>query len=140
MLVPVCFPGGAALVDLAGAAVDLRAVRHVVRGAEIRSGAFTHILGAQSPSGQVFVLEGRFLSPGEPVHVSGRVVRLTETSGLPIPVIGGTGNEPLVVHAGSLGTLTRHLWAERAYLAVAMILSFGVAGATAGIIAYLVAT
>ena len=93
-LVPIHFAGGAALLDIGNAVADLRAVRHVVRGAELRRGDFAHVLGPHPLSDPVHVLEARFLNPGEAIHVSGRVLRYATSTGVPVPVIGGTGDKP----------------------------------------------
>jgi hypothetical protein len=70
----------------------------------------------------IYVLEERFLSPGEPVHVIGRVLRFEPGNGPDgrIPVIGGTAAEPLVIHAGTRRTLLRGLSVERAFLTAAL--------------------
>jgi hypothetical protein len=118
MLVPVRNAGGAAFLDLTHATVDLRARLLRRRGARLR-GEAARLAGKIDPA-SVYLFEERFLDPGEPVHVEGRVLRFAAgPSGAPIPVIGGTPGDPAVVHAGSRTSLLHGLRVERAVLVAA---------------------
>ena len=138
LLVPIVTAGGAALLDLTHAAVDLRAVRHRVRRRPRRPGSFDPLLGPDPGADSIYLIEERFLDPGEPVHVIGRVQRFeTVKGGRVVPVLGGVPGDLAVVHAGSRRSLLRHLTIERGYLAVAIPLALAVTLANAALSAYL---
>ncbi len=136
---PLLLPlAGGALLDLTHVSPDLRAARRLVRPRALRRGAFAAIVGAAPPAKTSYLLEERFLEPGEPVLVMGRVVRfgtIPERAGQ-VPVIGGTASEPVVVHAGSRRSLLRGLAVERGYLAAALPVCVAVALGIAALAAW----
>jgi len=139
LLVPIRGAGdGMALLDLTHVAADLRAVRRIVRPRAVRRGAFAAILGPTPPAKSTYLLEERFLEPGEQVLVMGRVLRFGVIAGRPgeVPVIGGTAAEPVLVHAGTRRSLLRGLSVERGYLAAALPICVAVSLAIAALAAW----
>ncbi|MFT3768554.1 MAG: hypothetical protein QM820_24170 [Minicystis sp.] len=136
MLVPLRSEHGAAILDLTHATVDLRARLLRVRGRRLRAHLARLLAGAPEPS-SIYVFEERFLDPGEPVHVIGRVQRFENVSGRAVPVIGGVPGDVAIVHAGTRRSLLRGLAVERGYLAVAAPIGLGISVAVAALSAYL---
>jgi hypothetical protein len=141
-LVPIQGPGGAALLDLTHVSVDLRALRVIAKRRAIRRGDFRHLVGEQAEFNGAYVLEERYLDPGEAIYIAGQVQRLAapsvevgyrETGA--VPVIGGIS---AVVHAGSRRSLLRGLVLEKGFLDVALGLAGVIGAGTAGLVAYLI--
>jgi len=141
-LVPIHGPFGPALLDLTTAWSDLRAKRHIARKRALKRGDFRQIVGETPLLDGAYVLEERFLEPGEAIYIAGEVQRFEapsveagyrETGA--VPVIGGTS---LVVHAGSRRSLLRGMLVEKGFLDVALGLASGVLVLTAGLAAYLI--
>jgi hypothetical protein len=141
-LVPIRGPFGAALLDLTYGWVDLRSKRLIARKRAIKRGDFRHIVGEQAPFDGAFVLEERFLDPGEALYIAGEVQRLAapsleggyrETGAL--PVIGGSS---MVVHAGSRRSLLRGILVEKGFLDAALAGAGVILAFTAGLVAYLI--
>src|SRR6185503_12179003 len=76
LLVPIRTPSGEALLDLTHAAVDLRALRQIARRRALRRGDFKHILVDGPAYDGLYVLEERYLDPGEAIYVAGQVQRM----------------------------------------------------------------
>lgn len=144
-IVPIRSASIDAQVDLTHAVVDLRALRRIVRKRAIRRGDFRHLLGEAPRFEGLYLFEERFLDPGEAIYVEGRVQRFEAASGdahrkdpATVPVIGGTSDEPMIVHAGSRRSLLGSISMERRFLDVALGLTLAVAAATLATTAYLV--
>jgi hypothetical protein len=144
-LLPIRSAMGDAQLDLTHAVVDVRAFRRIVRKRAIRRGDFQHILGEPQASDGLFVLEERFLDPGEAIYVEGQVQRFEAASSdardkdpRAVPVIGGTSDEPIFVHAGSRRSLLGNIAAERRFLDIALGLALAVVAATLATTAYLI--
>lgn len=144
-IVPIRSASIDARLDLTHAVVDLRALRQVVRKRAMRRGDFRHLVGEAPRFDGLYLFEERFLDPGEAIYVEGRVQRFEAASGdappkdpKAVPVIGGTSDEPVIVHAGSRRSLLGAISMERRFLDVALGLTVAVAAATLATTAYLV--
>ncbi len=123
-LVPVEDESGHGLLDLTHADFDIRAVRGVARRNAAKREPFSRALKGQTRKSYVaFVVEERYLEPGEQLYVLGRITR-RETSTQEaayrgpagIPVVGGSEEAKLIVHAGSERDLLKRIRTERFYL------------------------
>jgi hypothetical protein len=137
LVVPISRDGHAALLDLGHVAADLRAVHQVARPRALRHGKYRDIVGQAFAAGTTYVLEERFLEPGEPVHVIARVARFEQRDAGPTPVLAGTASEPVIVHAGSRRSLLRGLAVERAFLSAALPLCLALGLGVAALSVYL---
>jgi hypothetical protein len=137
LVVPISRDGQAALLDLGHTAADLRAVRRVARPRALRRGKYRDLVGPAYSAGTTYVLEERFLEPGEPVHVIARVARFEQRDAGRLPVLAGTASEPVIVHTGTRRSLLRGLAVERAFLSAALPLTLAIGLGVAALSAYL---
>jgi hypothetical protein len=136
--VPVVDASGDGWLDMTHAEVDLRAMRRVVRESRSFRREYAAALeGATRGTGtKAFVIEERYLEPGERLFVLGAVQRLEPAvheggyrAASIAPVVGGSPRAKLIVHAGTERSLLRSIGVERRYLGVllGMVASVGIA-------------
>lgn len=148
--IPVEDPSGAGVLDLTGAAVDLRTTFRTVRDNEayelLRSLASTPFGDRTSEAGHYVALEVEesFIDPGEHLYVLGDIHRVqnAEAQSLyrvmdTVPVIASSNPAKLAVYAGSERALLASLSRERAVAAGVTALLVASSCALAVVLGYL---
>lgn len=143
---PIQDASGKGWLDLEHAVLDLRAYRHIVTRGDMHLDRAAMLLeGATFKPFSACELEERYVDHGETLYVLG-VVTSREVdpaqggyrlSGA--PVIGGTEERPVIVHAGTERSLLASLRRERVFLdaafALVVFLAVGLLAVTVGAIA-----
>jgi hypothetical protein len=141
-LVPVEDASGEGFLDLSTADLDLRAVQRVARGRAARSPKLAEALRdlPDRHAYTAFLIEERFLEPGEQLFVLGAVQRIEPAQRQgnyrdagAAPVVGARPGAGMIVHAGTERSLVRSLMLERrvvdAMLALVLVTAVAVVAA-----------
>lgn len=147
--VPIADSSGEGWLDLTHAEVDLRStVVHFRQGsrAELSAAVTASPVGRLDarPNHRHWTLEQSVLDPGERLYVLGRCARVEDPravgsyrADVTVPILGGTPEERIVVHAGSERSLLRSIDLERGYLDLLAATLVGVAASMAAVMAAL---
>ena len=141
-LVPVEDASGEGFLDLSTADLDLRAVQRVARGRAARSPELAEVLRdlPDRHAYTAFLIEERFLEPGEQLFVLGAVQRIEPAQRQgnyrdagTAAVVGARPGAGMIVHAGTERSLVRSLMLERrvvdAMLALVLVTAVAVVAA-----------